>query len=214
MKWRYLPMQQTLAEKIMVYPREADMTVSILRAIGHLLIRLWLKIYFRLTVSGQEHLPKEGTLRLYHGNRWEHPANTEASNGGLTEHSYYSETKFQDIVDHKLELIGICVKELSDAMCRQFAEMIYSTVNDACEQTGNVVDAKGMPLADAFISTIEKISFSTDKNGAVLFPEVHAHILRFQKVFLLKQRAVFQGSLSLTFYLPRHLLSKANTSRL
>lgn len=122
-----------------------------------------------------QYLPKEGTLRLYHGNRWEHPANTEASNGGLAEHSYYSETKFQDIVDHKLELIGICVKELSDAMRRQFAEMIYSTVNDACEQTGNIVDAKGMPLADAFISTIEKISFSTDKNGAVLFPEVHAH---------------------------------------
>lgn len=120
-------------------------------------------------------LSKENTLRMYHGDRWEHPANFEASNGGLNEHSYYSETKFQDIVDHKLELISICVTQLSDAMYRQFSEMMYATINDACSRTGNVVDAKGIPLADAFISTIEKISFSANKNGAVQIPEVHAH---------------------------------------
>lgn len=122
-----------------------------------------------------QYLSKENTLRLYHGDGWGHPANPEASIGGVKEHSYYSETKFQDIVDHKLDLISQCLSELNEAMHRQFAEMMYSTVSEACDQSGNVVDAKGLPLADAFISTIEKISFSADKNGVVSFPEIHAH---------------------------------------
>lgn len=121
------------------------------------------------------YLSNENTLRLYHGNGWGHPANPEACAGGLKEHSYYSETRFQDIVDHKLELISQCVSELSEAMHRQFAQMMYSTISEACDQSGNVVDAKGMPLEDAFISTIEKISFSADKNGVVCLPEIHAH---------------------------------------
>lgn len=122
-----------------------------------------------------QYLPKENTLRMHHGGAWKHPANPEASDGGMEEHSAFSETKFQDIVNHRLELIGLCVAELSEEMHRQFAQMMYSTVNEACDRSGNIVDAKGMPLTDAFISMIEKISFSADRNGDVRFPEVHAH---------------------------------------
>lgn len=122
-----------------------------------------------------QYLSKENTLRLHHGDVWKHPANPEASDGGMKEHSAFSETKFQDIVDHRLELIGLWVAQLSEEMHRQFAEMMYSTVNEACDRSGNIVDAKGMLLTDAFFSMIEKVSFSADRNGVVRFPEVHAH---------------------------------------
>ncbi|MEW6164472.1 MAG: hypothetical protein AB1642_05365 [Pseudomonadota bacterium] len=121
-----------------------------------------------------QYLSHENTLRLRHGDVWKHPANPEASDGGMKEHSVYSETKFQDIVDHRLELIDLCVTQLSEEMHRQFAQMMYSTVNEACNRSGNIVEAKGMPLTDAFISMIEKISFSADRNGEIRFPEVHA----------------------------------------
>jgi len=133
--------------------------------------------YLAMTQKGlvNQYLSKENTLRLYHGNAWGHPANPEVSNGGLHEHSVYSETKFQDIVDHKLELISLCVAQLSEEMHRQFAQMMYATVNEACEHSGNVVDAKGISMADAFLAMIEKISFSTNRDGEIRFPEIHAH---------------------------------------
>ena len=131
-------------------------------------------VFFQKNAVAQ-YLSKENTLRLHHGDAWKHPANPEASDGGMKEHSAFSETKFQDIVDHRLELIGLCVAQLNEEMHRQFTQMMYSTVNEACDRSGNIVEAKGLPITDAFIAMIEKVSFSADRNGVVQFPEIHAH---------------------------------------
>ena len=59
-------------------------------------------------------------------------------------------------------------------MHRQFAQMLYSTVGAACDQTGNTVDAKAEgSLENAFMAMMEKVQFSVDKNGKVNLPEVH-----------------------------------------
>ncbi len=56
-------------------------------------------------------------------------------------------------------------------MHRQFAQMLYSTVGAACDQTGNTVDAKAEgSLENAFMAMMEKVQFSVDKNGKVNLP--------------------------------------------
>jgi hypothetical protein len=122
-----------------------------------------------------KYLSPENTMRLHHGQAWQHPANSEVVDGGMKEHSVSTETNFQDIVDHKLELIDECVQHLTEGMHRQFAQMLYSTVHDSCDRTGNVVEAKVMPLENAFIAVMEKVSFSADRHGVVRLPEVHTH---------------------------------------
>jgi len=122
-----------------------------------------------------QYLSPENTLRLHHGNAWQNPANPEAFGNGMKEHSSSTVTKFQDIVDHKLELIDQCVQQLTEGMHQQFAQMLYSTVTDACDRSGNVVHAKDRPLEDAFIEMVEKVPFSADRHGVVRLPEVHAH---------------------------------------
>lgn len=121
-----------------------------------------------------QYLSKNNILRMYHGTSWGHPANPEAWNAGLNEHTAYSETKFKDIVDHRLDLIDFCVSKLSEELHRQFSKMVYSTINEACDRSGNTVNAVGVPITDSFITMLEKLSFSCDKDGKVHFPEVHA----------------------------------------
>jgi len=62
-EWNYSPsraIQQSVAENLQGFPRERDMTHTILRFLGNIFMRIFLKIYFRLKIVGKEHLPKSG----------------------------------------------------------------------------------------------------------------------------------------------------------
>ena len=56
----------------------------------------------------------------------------------------------------------------------EFMKMIYQTVHEATERTGNVVDAEqhGSP-AKAFMEMLRKIEFGVDRDGAVSRPQIH-----------------------------------------
>ncbi|WP_165190396.1 hypothetical protein [Caulobacter soli] len=127
------------------------------------------------TVVGK-YLRPENTQRFRHGGGWSNPANPEAPEVKWHTHSAETAIRFEDIVNNDLSTIDRTFAAFKEAMERQFAEMLYSTVSEAAEQVGNVVDAKAQPsLADAFMATIEKIEFMADKNGEVSLPEVHVH---------------------------------------
>jgi len=121
-----------------------------------------------------QYISPSNTHRFRHGGDWNHPGAPEAIGGGMQTHSAIVETQFQDLVDNDLGAIDRSAQHLIEAMHRQFAQMLYSTVSAACDQTGNTVDAKAEgSLEDAFMAMIEKIQFSADKNGKVNLPEVH-----------------------------------------
>lgn len=122
-----------------------------------------------------KYLPPENTHRLRHGGQWEHPGLPDAVSGGIEQHSSVAEIRFEDIVNHDLELIDRFAQKLAKDIERQFAQMMYSTVSAACDQTGNIVDAKaaGDPC-EAFAEMLEKIEFCADKFGNVKLPEIHA----------------------------------------
>ncbi len=122
-----------------------------------------------------KYLSPENTHRLRHGNSWKHPGLPDAVNGGIEQHSSVAELPFEDIVNHDLGLIDRFVQKFAQDMERQFAQMVYSTVSAACDQTGNTVDAKAAgSTCEAFAEMIEKIQFSADKFGKVRLPDIHA----------------------------------------
>jgi 1-acyl-sn-glycerol-3-phosphate acyltransferase len=65
--WHYEPvpdLDQTLVERLRRFPREPDITVYGLRSLAALIVRAWLRMYHRLHIEGQEHLPAEGSFIL------------------------------------------------------------------------------------------------------------------------------------------------------
>jgi len=65
--WRYDPardLDQPLIERLRRVPREPDMLVYGLRLFSAALIRLWLRLYHRLTIAGRANLPAEGPFVL------------------------------------------------------------------------------------------------------------------------------------------------------
>lgn len=125
----------------------------------------------------------ENNQRLRHGDSWSHPGNSQAVGTGIQRHSAELYVKFEDIVAHDLGAIDRYVEKIAEAMLGQFMQMMYSTLSAACDQTGNVVDAKeaGGPL-EGFAAMLEKIQFSADKHGKVTLPQVHLHPDAFKRM--------------------------------
>jgi len=121
-----------------------------------------------------KYLKPENTQRFRHGGGWSNPSSPHAPAVQWHTHSAETETRFEDIVNCDLSQIDQTLAAFRGAMEKQFAEMIYSTVSQAAEEVGNVVDATTeRSLADAFMATIEKIDFMADKHGEVHLPEIH-----------------------------------------
>lgn len=61
-EWQYHPsslVNKSIAESLTVFPRERDMTCVILRVFWNLCLRVFLNIYFRLSITGKENLPSD-----------------------------------------------------------------------------------------------------------------------------------------------------------
>jgi hypothetical protein len=59
-------------------------------------------------------------------------------------------------------------------MQRQFAAMMYSTISEACDASGNTIDAqKEGSLLDSYVAMLEKIEFAVDERGNVEMPQIH-----------------------------------------
>lgn len=109
-----------------------------------------------------------------HGGVWRHPANAEAFDGGVKQHSAFGETSFEDLISNDLGSLERAVNQLSEAMAAEFMKSLYATVKDSCESVGNVVKARAeVPVYQLMYETLEKIDFCADKNGNVELPQLH-----------------------------------------
>lgn len=108
-----------------------------------------------------------------HGRQWTHPAHEHAIPGEMRQHSAEMVTSFADLVggDFKVvhRLIGRIVEQFNASMAR----MLYETLSEACEQSGQVVDARDTPFPLAFLEGFKKIEFGVDRDGNVSMPEIH-----------------------------------------
>ena len=113
------------------------------------------------------------TQRFRHGKRWDHPSSPHISPGEVKQHSAYLEAKFEDLVKHDLSILPAALRDTAAAFQVQFMEMFVSTMNAACEESGNIVDAKAAGGAGpAFLQTLEKIEMSVDAQGRLRLPQI------------------------------------------
>ena len=62
--WEYHPapdINATINERLHSFPRQPRMFEYLLRIIAELLLRVWMRVYHRLTIVGSENLPSEGS---------------------------------------------------------------------------------------------------------------------------------------------------------
>lgn len=57
-------LDQSLTERLRGFPRRPDMSIYGLRMAAALVIRGWLRLYHRLSISGRDNLPREGSFLL------------------------------------------------------------------------------------------------------------------------------------------------------
>jgi hypothetical protein len=94
--------------------------------------------------------------------------------GEMKEHSAEAETKFEDLVNNNLRVLPELLSRLNEELRKQLHTTMYETISNACERTGNVVDAKTKAsLEEAFLEMLEKIEFSVGRDGSVSMPQMH-----------------------------------------
>lgn len=136
-----------------------------------------------LSEKTAELIPPKNSQRLRHGDDWQHPGLPNAVGSGMQQKSAEFVIKFQDLVDHDLGAIERQIGQLVSDMHRQFQTMMYQTISTACDQSGNIVDAKAAGgLLEALAEMLEKIEFSADKNGNVSGPQLHVGPETFEKL--------------------------------
>lgn len=124
----------------------------------------------------------EKAQRLKHGAVFTNPAAPQVYNRDIENHSSLFEFKLDSIIAHDLTILNQCFKRFQNDMDEQFAHMIYSSVAEVCDQSGNTVDAKAAgSIQLAFLEMLEKIEFTAEKTGKVNLPEIHLGTDAFNK---------------------------------
>lgn len=121
-----------------------------------------------------ERLSEDNISRYSHGRRWSHRASPYAIDGEMRTHSAEWESGFEELVALDLTLIPRFVEAMTGQFRRQFSEMMYSTVAEACDRSGNVVSAQNAGSFPAgFLEAMRRIEFSVGRDGTVSLPEIH-----------------------------------------
>lgn len=139
--------------------------LSFMRLLGQLKDR----VVARYISSDNQH-------RLRHDGGWVHPNAPEVVGGDMQRHGAETTISFDAIIANDLDIIPRNLNHLLDELDRQFAHMMYATVAQACERTGNTVNAQdsgGLP--QAFLAMLERIEFMATKDGVVDLPEIHVN---------------------------------------
>lgn len=66
-EWEYHPppdIDATMTESLRNFPREPQMLIYSIRSLAAILLRGWMRLYHRLQIDGQEHLPDRGSYVL------------------------------------------------------------------------------------------------------------------------------------------------------
>jgi hypothetical protein len=96
-------------------------------------------------------IPPENIQRFHHGDGWRRPASVETTVGEMKVHSAVLNTPLNDITANDLGLLERSFAQISEAMQRQFAGMMYSTISEACDASGNTNPACFRGESDKFL---------------------------------------------------------------
>jgi len=121
-------------------------------------------------------IPPENTHTFYHGREWtQHRSDGTEITGGVEAHVAELELRYNTVVEGRLEAIAAQARSMIEQMQSHFMRTLYETVGEGVEQVGNVVDAAGKPMPEAFLEALRKIEFGVNRKGEVTRPSMHIH---------------------------------------
>lgn len=124
--------------------------------------------------SMAKYINPESAQRVKHGAMFSNPAAPQVYNSEIETHSALFDISLESLVAHDVSILEKCFNRFQEDMGAQFARMIYASVSDVCDKSGNVVNVKQSgSLQLAFLDMLEKIEFTVDKAGGVKLPEIH-----------------------------------------
>jgi len=123
-------------------------------------------------------MPSDNVLGYTHGTKW-HARSAETKDDNevneMQTHSMQVEIPFQEIIDNELDVLARYRDELVSGMMQELMSVMYQTISESANKTGNVVGSKGGVFkAEQFVEMLEKIEFGVGRDGKVSFPEIHA----------------------------------------
>lgn len=130
----------------------------------------------RTTAHRDQMMNPQNVLKYRHGRTWSGPSVPYAdSEGEFTNHSTAMETSFDDILKGDLSLVEDTIQAVTDAMNRSLSEMVFSTMHDATERTGNVVHGgSDKTFPEIMIEMYSKIKLAVDEEGNISLPTIAA----------------------------------------
>tara|TARA_R110000868_G_scaffold352856_1_gene614099 strand:+ start:3717 stop:4349 length:633 start_codon:yes stop_codon:yes gene_type:complete len=119
-------------------------------------------------------MTEENALRYQHGSKIVHPADDDNEPTNMQQHSAVTQLRFDDILSNNMDAWAKELVEMSDAMHGSFMGMVFKTVSDVSDKTGNVISAKEAgSFAQAFMEMMKKIELSVDRDGNVSMPNLY-----------------------------------------
>lgn len=120
-------------------------------------------------------LNPENVMRYYHGTSWVSVASSDPhKEEEMKIHSTEAIINMKDIREHKLSALHYFIMDIVKKMHDETQKVMYQTVADTCENSGQTVNAKDYASpADAYLETLKTLEFGIDREGKVSYPEFH-----------------------------------------
>lgn len=124
----------------------------------------------------EQYMAPENVLKFTHGKTWEAPANELGDKvGTVTRHGTETELKLADVVAGKIERIFMDVDTVTNQMHSQMERMLFDTMRQATDKTGQVVDGRNKTLPEAMYETVEMLELPLSDDGELSMPTMFIH---------------------------------------
>ncbi len=120
-----------------------------------------------------ERIPLENHQMYSHGRTWRHPANEHAMTGEMQTHGAEVVTPFDDFLSNDFGIVPRMIQSIVQQFDEAHARMLYETMAQVCESTGQTIDARDKPFPEAFMEAFKKVELGVDRDGNPSLPEIH-----------------------------------------
>ena len=124
----------------------------------------------------ERYMDPQNVLKFSHGHSWEAPANELGDKKGtLQQHGTETEIRLADITEGRAHVIFDAINQVTQDMHDQMERMMFETMIEATDRTGQVVHAAGRPMPEAMYEMLEKMELPLGKDGELSMPSMFVH---------------------------------------
>ena len=112
----------------------------------------------------------ENTFHYLHGDSW--TSSAEDSPSTISSISSELSIHFGDLKSGNLGAVRRALESMERDMKQQFASSLFHTIEETCDRSGQVVNAKKLSLPEALLDAFDKLELSINALGEVEMPSL------------------------------------------